>query len=409
MEHFKFHPHWPLVLKVLDTLTGAGYQAFLVGGSVRDAYLKIPLKDFDIATNARPEETQALFKKTVDVGKDFGVIGVVVDGVSIEVTTFREESEYNSKRQPLSVKFTDLEGDASRRDFTMNALYYDVSRKKLIDPFSGVEDIKARRLRAIGDASERLREDPLRILRAIRFSSRFSFSLDPDLDHALRVEGLRLQTVAKERVFDELQKAISFETWRDVVRMLWDFKCFKPLGLSEVSDQRQSKILSLHVEGGFPEVCAWMWGDLLLDELKKNLQTLKASNDFRDAVLFFVFRSQELLSKNLRRGELYELFHLAPIGFLNCLKGFSELERKTRRFDQLEVRFHEMKSLLNEKGELPAPLASGEELQKRGIKKGPELGAFKRELYYQQLEGEFKSLKQLNEKLKELRRTSSEV
>lgn len=403
IEHFKTHPQWPEVVKVLSTLTGAGYQAFLVGGAVRDAALGISVKDFDVATDARPEVVESLFQKTVSVGKDFGVINVVVSkDVSVEVTTFRSESEYNQKRQPTKITFTDLEGDASRRDFTMNALYFDVFNDKLIDPFGGLNDLNERVLKGIGDPLERLLEDPLRILRAIRFVSRFKMALDPELSKAIENSKIRLHKISKERIFDELSKSLVQTSWRQSLSLLCEFKIFPELSMHDISRQRAEKILKISVDGDFSQVCGWMWSDLTIDEVKSNLNSMAASNAFKAEVIFYIFKGKDLFSVRKREGFIIETLFSAPKGFLVFLAGFSELEN-------LDQEFKHIKSLSEKFKTLPEPLATGERLQREGIKKGPQLGALKRELFYQQLEGKFTSLDQLKDKITELRRTSNEV
>lgn len=408
-KKFKSHPHWPSVLSVLDTLTKAGYQAFLVGGSVRDALLKISVKDFDVSTDALPEQVESLFPRTVPIGREFGVIAVVCSPeVTVEVTTFRKESEYNSKRQPTRIEFTDLEGDASRRDFTINALYFDVLKNQMIDPFDGESDLRKRTLRAIGDAKERLEEDPLRILRAVRFHSRFDFSYDEELKSAIEQTRGKLSQVSKERVFDEFQKIFSFHSWRRALISLQQFKLWEPLHLFSPSTKEMEKVLVIQVDGGLLEVLAWLWRSLSEKEIGKNLVELKASNIFQRALLYFVREGRRLFKEDLRVGEIYQVFDKAPPGFLNYLQGLSEIEGLESKFKNLHQHFLSMQNLLVG-GELPPPLVDGDELLRRGVKKGPELGALKNELYLRQLEGSFTSLEELDDQIKEFLRTSNEA
>jgi len=397
------------VLSVLNTLRGRGYQAFIVGGAVRDLLMKIPIKDFDVATDALPEAVEALFPKTVDLGKEFGVIAVVSpEGVSVEVTTFREESQYNAKRQPTKVKYTDLEGDASRRDFTINALYYDVFTDRVIDPFGGVKDIQSRCLRAIGDAGERLKEDPLRVLRAIRFSARFDFVMEEDLKKALHQTGSLIAGVAKERVFDELKKAFQFHCWRRSLQLLDEFSLWSPLNWPVPSAERLRAVLRVSVDGGFLETLGWLWFDQPQEKMTRILRELKVSGKFKEALLFFTFEGKKLLQEPLPRlGERFLLFSRAPTGFLQFLKGLSELLGAREEFLKVRADFEAYRKLLDAHGELPRPLVDGEELQRQGIEKGPTMGALKKELYLRQLEGSFTSLKQLAKFLKEFPRTSS--
>src|SRR4051812_41685083 len=159
------------VLAVLRTLRGAGKQAFLAGGAVRDLLRGAGAQDFDVATNARPEEVQRLFPRTVPTGIQHGTVTVLSGEHKIEVTTFRGEGPYLDGRRPSSVTFLDdLEGDLARRDFTVNAIAWDPLSDDLRDPFDGVRDLRCRRLRAVGDPIARFGEDGLRPLRAVRFA-----------------------------------------------------------------------------------------------------------------------------------------------------------------------------------------------------------------------------------------------
>src|SRR5215469_4321438 len=155
-------------LAVLLLLREAGHVAYLAGGCVRDLLLGTEPKDFDIATDASPDRVRKLFKNTQAVGAAFGVILVRHRKSQIEVATFRAEAGYNDGRHPSQVRFTNAEEDAKRRDFTINGLFYDPATQQLIDYVGGQEDLKAKRIRAIGDPVERFEEDSLRLLRAVR-------------------------------------------------------------------------------------------------------------------------------------------------------------------------------------------------------------------------------------------------
>ena len=174
------------VEQVIKTLSKSGYRAYIVGGAVRDLLLGKEPHDWDVTTNALPDQVQKAFKKTYPTGRKHGTISVQVDGNIVEVTTFRKDGIYHDGRRPSSVEFTDdLVEDLSRRDFTMNAIAYDVINKELIDPFGGTKDINSKVLKTVGCAKDRFIEDPLRMLRAIRFVSSYSMTLDQDIGFAL--------------------------------------------------------------------------------------------------------------------------------------------------------------------------------------------------------------------------------
>lgn len=201
------------VNKTLDKFKKHNYQAFIVGGSVRDLMLGKKPSDFDIATNARPEEVEKLFKDypTILVGKEFGTVVVVVEGENIEITTYRTEGEYIDGRRPSEVVFTsDIEEDLSRRDFTINAMAYNKSRG-LVDPFNGQGDLQKKIIKTVGNPKERFNEDYLRILRAIRFSTELSFKIEEDTKIACRQMGNLLEKISVERIREELFKILLSE------------------------------------------------------------------------------------------------------------------------------------------------------------------------------------------------------
>ena len=181
-------------------------MAYIVGGSVRDFLIGNPTKDHDIATSAHPDELCRLFPNAVTVGKAFGVIKVPVPGSSalVEIATFREDLEYKDHRHPKSVRFTSAEVDARRRDFTINALYYDPKTARILDPTAGLHDLESGVVRAIGDPQERFKEDALRLLRAVRFTTRFGFKLDSVTAIAVKERAKLISKVSAERIRDEL-------------------------------------------------------------------------------------------------------------------------------------------------------------------------------------------------------------
>jgi poly(A) polymerase len=196
----------PYVKQALDRLDDAGHVAYVVGGSVRDFLLGKETKDHDLATSAHPDELCQLFPNAITVGKAFGVIKVPVSGsvAHLEIATFREDVEYNDHRHPKKVRFTDAVEDAKRRDFTINALYYDPKTARILDPTNGMKDLEQGVVRAIGDPDERFREDALRLLRAVRFTTRFSFKLDSKTTDAVKERAKLLPKVSSERIRDEL-------------------------------------------------------------------------------------------------------------------------------------------------------------------------------------------------------------
>lgn len=197
------------VFSVMDTLISHGYEAYIVGGAVRDLVMDIKPHDWDIATNAKPDEVCRLFQRTINTGIKHGTVTAMIQGEGYEITTYRSDGIYSDGRHPDSVKFVStIEEDLARRDFTINAMAID-RKGNLVDPFNGLEDIKEGYIRCVGDPNKRFEEDALRMLRAIRFLSRFQeFSIAFDTLKAIRCNAERLKGVSAERIRDELTKIL---------------------------------------------------------------------------------------------------------------------------------------------------------------------------------------------------------
>ncbi len=194
---------------VLRTLAQNGYEAYIVGGCVRDSLLGIIPSDYDVTTSAKPEEILGLFDKTVPTGLKHGTVTVIIENEPIEVTTFRTDGEYKDSRHPQNVEFVaDLREDLSRRDFTVNAVAYNET-VGLVDLFGGLSDLENKILRAVGDGDKRFREDALRILRLFRFASQLEFTPEEKtLKSALKLQN-GLKNISKERIFSEIVKAVN--------------------------------------------------------------------------------------------------------------------------------------------------------------------------------------------------------
>ncbi len=198
----------PAVRWIVRKLESAGFETWAVGGAVRDALLGLPGGDWDLATRARPEQVRRLFRRTVPLGVEHGTVGVLSDeGVMFEVTTFRRDVETDGRHAVVAFAES-LDDDLARRDFTMNAVAWHPLREELRDPFGGLADLQAGTLRAVGDPVQRFAEDHLRILRALRFASRFGLTVDGRTWSALRAGVDRLPRLSAERIREELVKVL---------------------------------------------------------------------------------------------------------------------------------------------------------------------------------------------------------
>lgn len=196
-------------VRVVETLRESGFQAYWAGGCVRDQLLERMPKDYDVATNATPDEIRDVFgsRRTLAIGKAFGVITVrgPKGAGPVEVATFRQDAQYSDGRHPDNVTFTSAEEDAKRRDFTINGLFYDPINDQVIDYVNGQQDLQQRLLRAIGDPFERIAEDKLRMLRAVRMAATFDFALDDSTFAAVQQKASELTVVSAERITAELR------------------------------------------------------------------------------------------------------------------------------------------------------------------------------------------------------------
>ena len=196
-------------LKILQQLRDAGHQAYWVGGCVRDLLMGQSPKDYDIATNARPEQVMTLFPRTIPVGAKFGVILVPEEGHSIEVSTFRSDGIYDDGRHPNLVVYSDdPREDVLRRDFTINGMLFDPIEEKILDFVGGQSDLQNKIIRAIGQPRQRFREDKLRLMRAVRFAARLQFQIEKETRLALEEQAGQVVKVSPERIRDELLRIL---------------------------------------------------------------------------------------------------------------------------------------------------------------------------------------------------------
>lgn len=284
------------VSALLERLEQAGFEAYLVGGCVRDAYMGISPQDYDITTSALPEQTKEVFReeRVIETGLAHGTLTVWTDCGAVEITTYRQDGDYSDHRHPDAVYFTrSLKEDLARRDFTMNAMAMD-RRQNLVDLFGGRADIDGKIVRCVGDASRRFEEDALRIMRGLRFAARLGFSLEEQTHRAMESKKDLLQTVAAERIFAELCGLLKgayavelIEKYQDVLRVILPELEFSK-GWAEAPTNPAMRLAAL----------------LNIDTAAPALKRLKAPNAFKRTVLMLLEnrqRSQPLNERQLHR------------------------------------------------------------------------------------------------------------
>ena len=243
-------------IKIVKAFQKAGFEAYFAGGSVRDLLMGNDPKDYDIATNAKPDEIEKIVdaihleSKTVPIGKEFGVILGIVHGHPFEIATFRSDSSYSDGRHPDAVLFTSAKEDAYRRDFTINGMFYDPIKKEVLDFVKGQDDIKNKKIRFIGEAHERIKEDHLRILRAVRFRNNFGFEYGSRTKKALSELHHLINSISKERVQDELTKILLHPHRAHSMRELDEFGTLEIILPELAACKGVEQPTEFHQEGG---------------------------------------------------------------------------------------------------------------------------------------------------------------
>ncbi len=241
MPHLVPEKQRRFAVEVVEELRGAGFTAYWAGGCVRDQLVARTPWDYDVATDAKPDEIRRLFgrHRTLAIGAAFGVITVLgpAEAGQVEVTTFRRDADYSDGRHPDRVTFSSPEEDARRRDFTINGMFYDPLADHIIDFVGGEADLRARIVRAIGDARERFTEDKLRMLRAIRFATLFGFELEPATEAAIREMAAEITVVSAERIAAEIEIMLVHANRARAVRLMAETRLLNAV-LPEVGDRR---------------------------------------------------------------------------------------------------------------------------------------------------------------------------
>ncbi len=422
----------PQAVMIVQRLHDAGYTAYFAGGCVRDALRGAPVKDIDIATSATPEQVAALFPaQSIGVGQSFGVMLVVLGGISYDVATFRTDGGYQDGRHPETITYDTAEHDALRRDFTVNALFYDPLEDRVLDFVGGEADLKAGCLRTVGDPLQRFQEDRLRMLRAIRFASVCEWEIAPATWSAICSEASALKCVSAERIREEF------------LRMLCESKvpsrALEKLRLSGLLKEFFPELLQLHGclqdPQWHPEGDVWahtalmldlipmprppelVWSVLLHDIGKPKtlivqrkpdgspwyrtpghaevgakmapgiLRRLKVSNQTIEAVTTAVKHHMQFIAlPEMKTSKLRTMLGRPTMPLelelhrLDCLASHSKL-------DLYEFALARLAEYENEPV-LPSPLITGHDLLALGYTAGPALGKRLKQLYTAQLEGE---------------------
>ncbi|MFH6643166.1 CCA tRNA nucleotidyltransferase [Streptococcus suis] len=370
-------------LPILEKIKAAGFEAYFVGGSVRDAILGRPIHDVDIATSSYPQETKQIFPRTIDVGIEHGTVLVLEGSKEYEITTFRTEEEYVDFRRPSQVSFVrSLEEDLKRRDFTVNAFALD-EEAQIVDLFDGMTDLENHTLRAVGIPAERFNEDALRIMRGFRFAATLDFEIEPTTFEAMVQTAPLLEKISVERSFIEFDKLLMADFWRKGLRAMIDSKAYNFLpDLAEKSDELETMLTSLTEDFRFStseQAWAMLFVCLGIGNIKSFLKKWKTSNDFQRSVVKLV--------------EIYQLRQAGPVTKQICFKygkEFLYLVEELRQAQGLTTDFAAIDRIdqsltIHDKHEI---VVNGGHLMKTfDLKPGPVLGNLLKQVEYEIVEG----------------------
>ncbi|MFQ5963730.1 MAG: CCA tRNA nucleotidyltransferase [Candidatus Scalinduaceae bacterium] len=432
-------------IDIVKRLREKGYNALFAGGCVRDMLMGSVPEDYDIATDASPKDILSIFKKTVPVGVHYGVILVVENDFQFEVATFRSDGTYTNGRHPDTVTFCDAKGDALRRDFTINGMFYDPINNKCFDYVGGMSDIKAHLIRAIGNPSERFNEDRLRMIRAVRFACRFNYEIEGRTAEAIIKFHDRVSSVSAERIREELEKILTGPNPHTGIKMMDELNILKEilpevtamkgveqpdnyhpegdvfthtlLTLSELDTSRKST--GFH--GGWELAMAALLHDIgkpvtfeIADRIRFNnhdnigakmaekiCDRLRMSNAEKERIAWLV--KNHLYLRNAQKMRISKLKRLF------AHEGYPELA-ELYRIDSLSstgnlddyVFCQEMYEELQEEEVKPEPLITGHDLIALGLKPGPIFSKILDAIKDEQLENKITTKEQAIKRAKEL-------
>ncbi len=380
-------------LAILQVLRDAGFETYFAGGCVRDRLLSIAPTEYDIATSARPDDIKTLFPKARSVGESFGVMLVRSHNTMYDVATFRSDGPYSDNRHPDKINFSDAKHDALRRDFTINGLFEDPITEKIIDFVGGKEDLERRLIKAIGNPHDRIAEDHLRMLRAIRFAACFEFTIDSETGDAIREQSHKLTGVSRERIGEEIKKMLTNQN-RGVAA--WEIQY---LGLDRIVFAEESCMNAPTRLGRLPAcatyataLAAWIFDrhshTADIHSIARNWQTqLLLSNRVYSELLEILKLHQQLYSWET----LGTARRKRTAASEQCSSALSIIQCEDR---PMFVHIRRIIAELEREGVSPTPFINGNDLLEAGIPPSSLLGRALEAVYDAQLEGSIQSQKE---------------
>lgn len=373
--------------KIVKCLRKAGFEALFAGGCVRDRLLGRRAKDYDVATDAKPAEIMKIFERTLKVGAKFGVVVVLLGDQQVEVATFRTESGYADGRHPENVVFSTAQADASRRDFTINGMFYDPIKEEVIDYVGGEADLLKKIIRTIGDAPERFGEDYLRMLRAVRFSAQLDFEIESETFLAIKRNASKITNISGERIAMELEAVLTHPNRSCGAERFIDS------GLAQVvfaafEDKKVAgfavKVLELLPRSvDFALALGAFFCGCDSDTAIQQCRRLKLSKNQMKHLEFLLAGRGALLDADM---PLADLKMLAAEPYFQDLYELQRAIQKSRK--ESTTALTKIRRRIEQLGDIelkPKPLLNGFELIRLGAEAGPQVGLLAKELYVAQL------------------------
>jgi len=390
VDLFKSHQDWPNIVRAIQKLQAHGFIAYLAGGCVRDALLRRQPKDFDVATNATPDEIQMIFPKALAIGKSFGVMIVHEKGTQIEIATFRSDGEYFDGRHPSSVSFASPKEDALRRDFTVNALFYDPIKKEIYDFVQGQKDLEKKILRCVGVPKKRFNEDQLRILRAVRFAAQLGFVIESETAEAIKNFKNPLYQVSYERILEELNKLFQAKYPGVGIQLLEKLNLQKPL-LPYVKQRHSywNKVVDI-VEATRKEnlEIPFLWAGFLFPEKVSTMSEIREwiferpfPKQLRLKIISILDFYFQILNGSYDEVEILQSFEASQIDISFFEFARIATEKRGESLLEFEKLISFYKAKVGKDGFLPRPLIAGSDLIQLGVKPGPHLGELLSKFY----------------------------
>ncbi|MGA1979328.1 MAG: CCA tRNA nucleotidyltransferase [Sedimentisphaerales bacterium] len=382
-------------VKIIRRLHRSGFEALLAGGCVRDMLLKRAANDYDVATNARPEDVMKMFKRTLKVGARFGVVIVLIEDKQVEVATFRTETGYADGRHPAAVKFAGAAEDASRRDFTINGMFYDPLKKEVIDYVNGQADLEKKLIRTIGRPAERFGEDYLRMLRAVRFSTQLGFAIEPRTFSAICSNSKHIAKISGERIAMELEAILVSPSRTAGVLLLAQSGLAEAIfpGLPAEDTKFGIKVLAqLRKKVDFALALAAFFVGCPTEFAIEKCEILKLSRSQTKHIKFLLEARGKLLDDKMSLaqlklivsepyfGDLYEMQRAVQKAQRRSIAALVNLRKRIKALGDVELR--------------PKPILDGHALIRLGAVQGPDLGQLAEEMYITQLEGKLQGKQQ---------------